>query len=271
MDPKREQTNVNAKQQGWGFSCYLYVLSIIVAIVAGLMFWPASSSVNLLSRDHVKDPLDDPDKIGEIIFTYARDGNCTELDTLLQGLKTTNKQQTLINWKNPSDRHRTPLHRASGNGHLACVKTLLQQPLIDINALNEDEFTPLLVASYRGHPDIVATLLHDPRILPSVNRGDLHGYTPLLCACLGGHLEVIRLLSQHQALDINGSSNNGETCALWASRSGHVQVIKFLTDLSNVDWMKADSEGQSPLSVARSEEIKQLLLSKINASPSDSV
>jgi len=201
--------------------------------------------------------------IGERMFELARDGKCEELGLLLREEK---RSHEFVNWRNAHDSNRSPLHRASGNGHVSCVKILLQQPEIDVNARNDDGFTSLLVASYRGHHEIVKILLQNPNILPSINNGDSQGYTPLLCACLAPHLEVLRLLIRQSTLDVNQSSGNGDTGLHMLSRNGAINGLKILLENPNVDMTKLDNDGATALDVALTEEVKNLLLAKIGSS-----
>ena len=53
------------------------------------------------------------------------------------------------------------------------------------------------------------------------------GWTPLMTAAMGGHLEVVKLLLQSGA-DVTTKSYAGNTAIVFAERNGHTDVVALL-------------------------------------------
>ena len=60
-----------------------------------------------------------------------------------------------------------------------------------------------------------------------VNQADKDGWTPLYCASINGHTEVVRLLL-HAGADFNQANKNGRTPLNSASAYGHTDTTAFL-------------------------------------------
>ena len=82
--------------------------------------------------------------------------------------------------------------------------------------------------------------------------------SPLISACLTGHVETIKLLIEHGA-DVNMLTNNGHSALIMASANGIVEVVKVLLDHGALVNMQNDSseilkkfaDGQDPMRVLR--------------------
>lgn len=107
----------------------------------------------------------------------------------------------------------------------------LAQVLLKINANVEDrgskrDCTPLMEAASAGHVDIVKLLLeHDA----DVNAQSSAGNTPLMYACSGGHEEIVKILLDHGA-KIEDHNENGHTPLMEAASSGHVGIARILLE-----------------------------------------
>ena len=90
-----------------------------------------------------------------------------------------------------------PLHMASGRGHAAVVRLLLQHNAdVDVRLPGYQDWTPLCFASYHGHAKVVRILLEHGA---DVDVQSLSDSTPLWFASEEGHIEVVRLLLEHGA------------------------------------------------------------------------
>ena len=70
-------------------------------------------------------------------------------------------------------------------------------PLVDVNMYDNQGMTALHCAASSGHP-VTCQVLLDERADPNLGKQN-NGYVPLHFACLGGHLEVVKLLIRHRA------------------------------------------------------------------------
>lgn len=78
------------------------------------------------------------------------------LDDGIRPIATQEQDQTLA-----------PLHAAAYNGHLECVKLLIEKGKVDVNHRDDVGGTPLMRAAWGGHAEIVEWLLEhcaDPTV-----------------------------------------------------------------------------------------------------------
>ncbi len=68
------------------------------------------------------------------------------------------------------------------------------------------------------------------RILPrNINQPDAQGRTPLMCAVLGGHIEIARYLITEKA-DVNRRDQKGWTALMWASYYQKKELLMILLE-----------------------------------------
>jgi ankyrin repeat protein len=175
----------------------------------------------------------------------------------------------------------TALHWAAGRGHEEVVSFLLEQGA-QPNIANESKKTPLMLACEKGHLGGVQALAqhlggqrldkksrfgktalhfaaewgHEEVVKFLLGQGaqasssDVEGIAPLMLACKGGHMGIVRLLVQHmggQGLD--SASKEGWTSLCYAAYAGHEEVVKFL--LSNgAQALRADNHDRTPFMLA---------------------
>ncbi|CZR67067.1 uncharacterized protein PAC_16966 [Phialocephala subalpina] len=163
-------------------------------------------------------------------------------------------------WLMSEDRYgRTPLYRASMNGHIEVVKLLLEKGA-NVNAAIEDGSTPLHRASMNGHLESVKLLLEKGA---NVNTATKDGSTPLHRASYNGHLESVQLLLEKGA-NVNAATEDGLTPLHQASYNGHLESVKLLLE-KGADVNAATRYRSTPLHRASYNghlETVQLLLEK---------
>ncbi|XP_071172953.1 uncharacterized protein [Mytilus edulis] len=122
----------------------------------------------------------------------------------------------------------SPLHLASGNGHLNVVETLLNS---QINISHFDKWSSLCVASHVGHIDIVKVLVKSET---NAAFCDKNGYSPLYAACQGGNIDIVQFLIQ-QNITIFHFNKRGQSllhaaCSNIETKDDHLSVINLLLD-----------------------------------------
>lgn len=181
----------------------------------------------------------------------------------------------------------TLLHIACTRSKYSFVKFLINQGA-DVMARDCFYSTPLHNAAYAGSLDIVEYLIAHGALIEAV---DCFNSTPLYFACQAGNLDVICYLIQHGA-DINYADNFGRTPIQAAFECGELSVIKHFiknlhvnieikmldgrsplhlaalhgyTDVAlylirkGANILSLDSEGKTPLDLATTEDIRQIL------------
>lgn len=82
------------------------------------------------------------------------------------------------------------------------------------------------------------------------DRGQKNDCTPLMEAASAGHVEIIRLLIQHNA-DVNAQSSTGNTPLMYACAAGRVDAVKeLLAAGANIE--DHNENGHTPLMEAAS-------------------
>ena len=85
------------------------------------------------------------------------------------------------------------LFRATREGNVDMVRSLLASPGVDVNARDETGSTPLLEAARYGHDNICRILIAAGA---NLKAKDKDGKTALQLAIQGNHDEVVRVLKQ---------------------------------------------------------------------------
>lgn len=148
---------------------------------------------------------------------------------------------------------RTLLHYAAGRGDLEIVKSIVDTLFGKLEVDREDRvhMTPLCLAAANGEIEVVKFLVE--------NKADVNNkYLPSLdCASRGGDKETVKFLISKGA-NVNASGKGG-TPLCTAVRNDYIEIVKLLLD-NGADVNMADVFGSIPLDIAKSEEVKALLL-----------
>ncbi|XP_025198763.1 putative leucine-rich repeat-containing protein DDB_G0290503 isoform X2 [Melanaphis sacchari] len=126
------------------------------------------------------------------------------------------------------------LHRASWNGSLEKVKTLLQKKPMDVNTVDSFDRTPLHLAMAKGYYNIAWVLLNHNASLDYV---DCDGYTPFLkagesvlhVACAAENRDLIEFILDNGSL-INIADNQGRTPLMVVAKLGNMSIVDLLLD-----------------------------------------
>ena len=122
----------------------------------------------------------------------------------------------------------TLLHSACFDGERsAVIPLLLAHPGIDVNVKSRYGVTPFYYACELGSPSCVREMLKDSRV--KVNEPNNDGETPLWCAAVDGHLDVIRWwIASGREMDL-GIPGDVRTDAIGAAnRYGETEVETLL-------------------------------------------
>ncbi len=126
--------------------------------------------------------------------------------------------------------------------------------------------TALMICSDRGDIDRVRWLLDRCADVNAVQRGLYHCSTSLMCACLKGHLEIVReLLRRGASVDAADTQGyyTGYTALLWACCRGHLEIVVELLGYGAFVDAAVTISGQTSLMRACSAghlEVARLLL-----------
>jgi len=148
----------------------------------------------------------------------------------------------------------TVLHAAAEAGHIDCLRELLRQPNIPLNAtMTERNRTALFCAAWKQHRDCVEALLAagaDPSIENSFGR------TPLHSAANVGSIECVQLLLKHKVHDSSSSIMFSTICGE-GTTSSITRCVRMLLDAGLPATIKSD--GWAPLHGAAFLGLKEVL------------
>jgi ankyrin repeat protein len=142
---------------------------------------------------------------------------------------------------------RTPLSWASGNGRKTLVKLLLDKE-VDVDSKDDHGQTPLSWAAQEGQRTVVELLLSTNMV--EVDSRESSGWTPLFYAVMRKDEELIQLLLSTRQVDVMSKSKYGGTPLSWAVKKGNEAVVKLLLDSGKVDLESKHEDGQTLLSQA---------------------
>jgi len=162
----------------------------------------------------------------------------------------------------PDHRGETMLLAASGNGHVAVVRFLIERSA-DVDLVRPDGTTPLFAAVQGGHSTVVEILLaHGANA--NLATSDL-GHTLLYDASEEGHADIVEMLLGKGA-DVNQpTTDDGKTALHVASQHGHATVVEILLAHGANANLATSELGHTPLFIASDEghaDVVEILLGK---------
>jgi serine/threonine protein kinase len=140
------------------------------------------------------------------------------------------------------------LREAIHKDRLSVVQFLVEECGADVNVQDEDGWTALLLAARGGHVEIVRFLVQECGSHEDFESKE--GLTELMRAAQGGHKEVVRFLMNYWSVDVNIPDNNGSTALMRATSGGHMIVVRFLVEDCGANVNILDTDGFSALMTA---------------------
>lgn len=114
----------------------------------------------------------------------------------------------------------TPLHIAIERGHESFAKFLINSGA-NVEATDQDNETALMYAARYGHLSTVKEIIIHGG---TFDKFCMLGYSTVDCACMGGHIEVVKYLHE-QGADIR---SDNDKCSSIAFINGYVELVKYL-------------------------------------------
>lgn len=150
------------------------------------------------------------------------------------------------------------LHRLAEKGELEALERELKARPERIDELDFFGRTPLSWAAANGHIRVVEYLLGQ-KAAPDVASSNL-GRTPLWWAAGSGHDRIVAMLleADPKARPDIADSHDNRTGLWWAARNGHGAVVGRLVQ-HGCDPKAKDKDGQSPIDVAKNDQILHFL------------
>ena len=105
----------------------------------------------------------------------------------------------------------------------------------DVHAATKDGWTALMLAAYGGHVEIAKLLLEGGA---DVHAATKDGWTALMAATR--HVEMVKLMLETGA-DANAADKEGKTALTLAAQCGRMEVVKLLLR-AGADFPDADKE-----------------------------
>eukprot|EP01059_Diplonema_ambulator_P011241 TRINITY_DN21204_c0_g1_i2.p1 TRINITY_DN21204_c0_g1~~TRINITY_DN21204_c0_g1_i2.p1 ORF type:complete len:875 (+),score=194.79 TRINITY_DN21204_c0_g1_i2:25-2625(+) len=126
----------------------------------------------------------------------------------------------------------TPLHEAAVIGELCMAEYLLSLPRADVNVLDPKGRTPLIWACIGGQLPLVKLLMSS-----NANHAirDADGCTALFHAAVNGKNDVLRWFGENvKGNNFHLLDNEGHSMAQWAAYKGYLSTLRYLYEVQKV-------------------------------------
>ena len=141
----------------------------------------------------------------------------------------------------------TSLLIACYRGNTDLVRELVVEHGADVDAHDDDGDDALMYAVRGGHEDLVRFLIKEFKFNANMSRGS-DGRTPLLEACIKGHVDFVRELIVKHGADLSAKDNNNYDALLFAVYGGHPDLVRVLIKEFNFNAnMSRGCNGRTPL------------------------
>ncbi|XP_046562935.1 ankyrin repeat domain-containing protein 17-like isoform X1 [Haliotis rubra] len=138
------------------------------------------------------------------------------------------------------------LHLACIGGCVDIVELFISSGSFDLDSRNLYGRTPAMVAASAGHRDIHLVLRKRGFDFDAI---DTKGRSCFCCACIGGNIDIVSDLLQHNRQFLYHRDARGRTPTMQAAEHGHMKVLVFLLD-NGGDISEQDDNGNTLLHVA---------------------
>ena len=207
----------------------------------------AEDAINEVSDDDEKEIAED---LTSPLIAAAKIGMLATVRTLLETGADKNETTNL---------GRTAMWHAAQNGHVEVVRLLIEhgadKDKADMDQTYFGKETPLFTASRNGHLAVVRLLISEGADMEKTNAVD---WSPLYVATFGGHVDVVHYLLEQGANKDKTLNHCGMTPLHLAANLGYVTIATQLM-ACGADLNARDKNGEMPIDMARTEEIKQAI------------
>ena len=107
------------------------------------------------------------------------------------------------------------------------------------------------------HLDVAKYLITEHNCNPQCK--DKKGLTPLHYACESGQLDIVQYFHSEKLSDLVHTAHSGDTPLHFACKYNQVEVVQFLLSTGECNPLIKNTEGQTPVEIAASPEIRKLL------------
>ena len=178
------------------------------------------------------------------IFAYVNKENITVEEMGVKNNEVNRKNMPTLVDNNIFYWKRTPLVLAAMNGHHQVCEYLITKQKADLEARDDDQWTALIHAAYKNHIEVIKVLLqHNANVKAKTKYGGHAAYL----AARSGYLDVLKMLIEKDEDVIHLTAVDGETLLIAASKHRMVDVCKHLVEEKNANVNMKDNLGRSAL------------------------